>query len=122
MKIRIKGNSIRLRLSKSEVDVFAAEGIVEEATEFGNDTLVYAVKSYEAGNMSAEFVGGNVTIFIPKIMVQNWVGSDLVGLDYDMPVKNEKYLSILVEKDFKCMDAVIKEDQSDYFENPSKSC
>ena len=43
MKIRIKGNSIRLRLTKTEVDNFAANGFVEEKTEFGNNYFLYIV-------------------------------------------------------------------------------
>ncbi len=66
MKIRIKGNSIRLRLSKSEVDLFASQGFVREKTEFENGTFFYMVKNTTAENLSADFINGDVTLFVPE--------------------------------------------------------
>ena len=44
MKLRIRGNSARLRLTKTEVKHLAEKGLVEEKTDFGNgQTLVYAI-------------------------------------------------------------------------------
>ena len=122
MKIRIKGNTVRIRLSKTEVDLFAAKGYVEERTDFGTSTLIYAVKSTGNETMSADFVNGNITLYVPHHLLQQWAATNLVGLDYNMPVSNDAHLYILLEKDFKCIDAVATEDQSDYFENPAKSC
>ncbi|MFT6938435.1 MAG: hypothetical protein ACJA1N_002742, partial [Saprospiraceae bacterium] len=45
MKIRIKGNSIRYRLTKTEVEVFSREGYYSEETTFNGNTLVYALKA-----------------------------------------------------------------------------
>ena len=45
MKIRIKGNSVRVRLTRSEVDHFAETGYLEESTEFGNSHFLYALQS-----------------------------------------------------------------------------
>ena len=45
MKIRNKGNSLRIRLSKSEVNQLAGEGYMEEQTSFGNNALVYALQT-----------------------------------------------------------------------------
>ena len=122
MKVRIKGNSVRMRLSKSEVEAFAKEGYVEERTEFVNSTLIYSVKTTDAETLSAAYTSGNLTLFIPANLVEQWAFTDLVGLNYNMPVKNGRYLFILLEKDFKCIDDEVTEDQSDYFENPSKTC
>jgi hypothetical protein len=122
MKIRIRGNSIRIRLSKSEVALLAKDNYVEERTDFGNNTLTYAVRSTNGENMSANFIDGTITMMVPERLVQQWATTDLVSLDYNMPVNNNENLYILLEKDFQCIDAVVNEDQSDYFENPSKSC
>lgn len=121
MKIRIKGNSIRIRLSKSEVDLFAAKGYVEERTEFEHCSFFYAVKNTPAKNLSADFINGSITLFVPEHLAKKWATTNLVGLDHNMPVNNGSYLYILLEKDFKCIDAIVTEDQSDYFENPAKS-
>lgn len=122
MKIRIKGNAVRIRLSKSEVDLFAAEGYVEERTEFGSGILLYAVKSTNGETMSADFVDGNITLYVPDHLLRQWANTSQVSLVYEQPVSIDNFLSLLLEKDFKCIDAVISEDQSDYFENPAKSC
>ena len=122
MKIRIKSNSLRIRLSKSEVDLFAERGWVEEQTKFQNDSFSYAVKMADIDTISADFINGSITLYIPEHLAKNWTSTSLVGLDYTMPVGNDSHLYILLEKDFKCIDAAIQEDQSDYFENPAKFC
>ncbi|MEO6638508.1 MAG: hypothetical protein ABIN25_09535 [Ginsengibacter sp.] len=122
MKIRIKGNSIRLRLSKSEAALFALKGYLEERTDFGDSAFIYAVGSTEDENMSASFTMGNIIVHIPQHLLNQWATTNLVSLDYTMPLGDNKSLYILLEKDFKCIDAVVTEDQSDYFENPAKSC
>jgi hypothetical protein len=122
MKIRIRSNSVRIRLSKTEVDLFAKDGYVEERTEFINSTLVYAVKSSDGNTLSADFVNGNITLYVPANTLQQWASTDLVGLDYNMPLPNGSHLYLLIEKDFKCIDAAATEDQSDMYENPLKAC
>lgn len=41
MKIRIKGNSIRYRLTKTEVETFCETGSIKETTTFGNALFTY---------------------------------------------------------------------------------
>ncbi len=122
MKIRIKGNAIRFRLSKSEVAAFAKEGFVEERTEFGNSTFKYAVINTDNKIMSADFINGCIIMYVPKHLLEMWAATNEVSIVYDLPVSNGNFLNLLLEKDFKCVDALTTEDQSDYFENPAKSC
>src|SRR4051812_18872757 len=112
MKIRIRGNSVRIRLSKPEVATFVKEGYVEERTAFVNNAFVYAVKGTASDTLSADFVNGNLTLYVPASMLQQWASTDLVGLDYNMPLPGGSHLYLLIEKDFKCIDAPITEDQS----------
>jgi hypothetical protein len=122
MKIRIKSNSVRFRLSKSEVASLVANGYLEEKTEFESNTLKYIVTVTDASNMSIDFSNGNINLLAPQKLVQKWSSSNMISLEQMMPLKNEVQLHILLEKDFKCIDAIASEDQSDYFENPGKSC
>ena len=122
MKIRIKGNGVRFRLSKSEVAVFAEEGFVEEKTTFDNSIFKYAVISTDNKTMSADFINGSINLYVPKHLLEVWASTDQVSIVYDYTVSNGNLLHLLLEKDFKCIDAVTTEDQSDYFENPAKSC
>lgn len=122
MKIRIKGNSLRIRLSKTEVAIFARDGYVAEKTEFNNGSFIYAIKSSDDESLSAGFTNGNMTLFVPSQLLQQWASSNMVGLQHHMPLNNGNQLFLLIEKDFKCIDAGVTEDQSDYFENPLKAC
>ena len=123
MKIRIKGNSIRMRLTRSEVDEFAKTGYLEERTEFGNNLFLYALRNDpNATELSASFMGIKMTLRVPPSMAAEWTSSEKVGYNNNMDTGNGKKLFLLLEKDFKCIDAPPHEDQSDNFENPHVVC
>ena len=123
MKLRIKGNSIRLRLSRSEVNQFCKEGYLEEKTEFRNSDFVYALQSKEGiPNLTANFSEGKITMYVPVDIQKVWADNETVSYDSKMDLGNDDHLYLLLEKDFKCIDAPPNEDQSDNFENPRKVC
>ena len=122
MKIRIKGNSIRMRLSKSEVNRLGSEGYLEEQTQFVGSALIYALRSMkDTEQLSADFSDNKITVFAPEAFLKSWPQNEVVGIDANMPLLNTGSLYILIEKDFVCLDAT-SEDQSDNFENPNKTC
>lgn len=123
MKIRIKGNSVRIRLTRPEVDRFAETGYLEEKTEFGNSNFVYALESMEGiPGLDADFSEGKITMYVPADIPAAWAKNEVVGYDNNMDMGDGKKLFLLLEKDFKCIDAPAHEDQSDNFENPHKVC
>ena len=117
MKLRIKGNTIRLRLTKSEVGDFSSSFYVQEQTEFGQSIFSYSLKAVEQDFLSATLENNNLTIFIPKAKAQAWTTTGIVGISGEMEVGEGKKLYLLIEKDFKCLDETIA-DQSDNYENP----
>jgi Family of unknown function (DUF7009) len=118
MKIRLKGNSVRMRLSKTEVEKLTAEGYLEEQTSFGKNTFVYALRSKpDISELSAEYYDRKITLFIPESFIKNWEVNDVVGFDANVNIGSNEKLYLLVEKDFKCINET-EEDQSDNFENP----
>jgi hypothetical protein len=122
MKIRIKGNSIRFRLSKSEVARLENTGYLEEQTSFGENKFSYALQRMNGANqLSAKFDGGQITVYVPERLVQNWSVNGIVGFDASMPLTATDSLYILIEKDFVCLDETA-EDQNDNYENPNKTC
>ena len=122
MKLRIKGNSIRIGLSKSEVDYFGATGYLVEKTEFGNSELVYALQSKANSNeISANFEGNTVTVTIPENLKKEWVETEIIGLENKIDIGMGKQLFLLIEKDFVCLDNTL-EDQSDNYPNPNAVC
>jgi hypothetical protein len=118
MKIRIKGNTIRYRLTRSETDYFAKMKAIEEKTDFGTSSFIYAlISSKESTTVSADYYEGKITVRIPENISEEWTSTNKVGVDGEMEIGNGKNLYILVEKDFKCLDTT-NEDQSDNYENP----
>ena len=123
MKLRIKGNSVRLRLSKLEVERFAKESTLHETTNFGNHVFSYTVKSTEEKTMTATLTQASITLLVPSTQLMQWAGSNTqVGISQKMDIGNNETLSLLLEKDFKCIDANPEDDQEDFFENPDKVC
>lgn len=119
MKIRIKGNSIRYRLTKTEVETFCATGYFEETTDFGAKLFTYALKAQAGVDiLDAEFQGDKITLFLDSAKSNIWYQSNLVGFKHSVTKKNGGELSLLLEKDFVCMDETI-EDQSDNYPNPN---
>jgi hypothetical protein len=116
MKIRIKGNSLRYRLSKSDVDKFCSNGYLEETTDFGSQKLIYALQREDAQELQATLDSNKITVTMPTIMATEWQQTDRVGFD-----GQHNKLSLLIEKDFQCLDNVA-EDQSDNYPNPAGAC
>lgn len=117
MKIRIKGNTIRFRLTKTEVDTLCKEGYIEEITDFGDRTFSYAVQRSAIPTMAATFSENKLTLAISEDKVTNWETNQQVGFEHAMPVGDNKTLELLLEKDFACLDERL-EDQSDNYPNP----
>ena len=121
MKLRIKGNSLRLRLSKPEVEKLTVAKYIEERTSFGTNTFIYALRIKDDGEeLSANFEGGKITVFIPELFIKDWAVNNVTGFNSTEQLTDTASLNILVEKDFKCLDET--EDQSDNYENPNKTC
>jgi hypothetical protein len=122
MKLRIKGNSIRLRLGQSEVLRLAIDGAVEEFTEFGpfrTQRLGYAIcASPEQRGVIASFTDCRVVIRVPGSILQKWATTDQVSIEALQRTGGHADLRILIEKDFQCIDAATGESQEDAFPNP----
>ena len=122
MKIRIKGNSIRLRLTQTEVANFAQHGQIQEHTEFANATLTYILQSSnDVITPTATFNSNTITLQVPAAIANNWTSTDLIGFDHKQPLSKGEHLFLLVEKDFVCLDNTL-EDQSDNYPNPNAVC
>ena len=82
MKFRIKDNSVRLRLTRGEVDVVRERGIVEAKTCFpGGRELKYRVESSPASVSPAAFFSDNaVTVRLPEAAVLAWATTEQVSM------------------------------------------
>ena len=67
MKIRIKGNSIRYRLTKTEVETFCKEGLYEEQTEFKDHIFKYVLRSKNnISHLDADFKNDTITALLSQ--------------------------------------------------------
>ncbi len=118
MKLRIKGNSIRFRLTISDVAAFYENRFIQEITTFGDHNFSYALKSSDtAKSITAEFINDGILVTIPAELATKWVQTNEVGMSEEIPFSDGKKLFVLIEKDFKCLDET-SEDQSDNYANP----
>lgn len=118
MKIRIKGNSVRFRLTKTEVEVFCKEGIIKEQTVFASKTFTYCLQAKKGITLlEATYENDTITIYFPLEETTTWAISNRVGFHNGVDWNDNSALSLLVEKDFACLDTT-QEDQSDNYPNP----
>lgn len=123
MKLRIKGNSIRLRLSKSEVESFGKNGQFSDKISFGispSDKLTYSLETSWHEKVHALLLNGTITVFVPTEVAKNWVESDEVGIEAEQYLVNHSKLRIFVEKDFVCLKPRENEDETDNFLHPNQ--
>jgi len=122
MKLRIKGNSLRLRVSRSELTRLMQIGRIEETIRFAPEkdaTLTYALEQsvgYEA--MTVRWRPQEVAVLLPQEEARGWSEGDQVGLYCDCRV-GEEILAVMVEKDFACLDGT-EADNEDTFPNPNQ--
>ncbi len=122
MKLRIRGNSIRLRLGRSEVLRMILSGAVREITTFDlarRQRLEYAlVSDANVSAVTATFKDGSMVVRVPTHQVVAWGMTDQLGIDAIQTNSDGAALRILIEKDLECIDAPVGESQEDAFPRP----
>jgi hypothetical protein len=116
MKLRISGNSLRLRLSRSDVARLERFSCVEDAVEFGPDCkLSYSLAvSAESGAVHASLNGGSINVLIPRDTARSWIGTDSLTISAQQDIGEGKNLQILIEKDLKCAHKGLVENEDSY--------
>src|SRR5579863_2836339 len=113
MKLRLHSNTLRLRLSQSDVARLAESGRVEEKIEFApGQALVYALESRPAAAVAASFDGMRIEVVVPAELAAVWMESGETGIE-----GSGGTVKILIEKDFVCAHGP-KEENADAFPNP----
>lgn len=125
MKLRIRGNSIRFRLTKEEVARFGETGSVEEGIEFGagdGKKLFYRLEAAESSpEINADFENNRIILRIPKRTAEQWATTEQVGFEAKQISDEGKELRILVEKDFACLEPRGGEEDADAFPHPREN-
>jgi hypothetical protein len=138
MKLCIRGNSLRLRLLRGEIEQFGETGRVTETIRFGVSPaaqLSYVLEADgEVEEITTRFTDNRITVKIPARIAKNWVETDEVTLKSEQQIENgtqngagkngnfENILKILIEKDFVCLDRKNDPDNADAFPHPTGKC
>jgi hypothetical protein len=127
MKLRIRGNSIRLRLQRSEVRRLMESGRVDASLTFPQGKIFgYSIEiSNGTHTVCADCEESAIRERLPHEVAQNWALSDKVGIDESIPLPHGEFLRLLIEKDFACLkprSSGIFEDDSDAYPNPNPRC
>jgi hypothetical protein len=118
MKLRIKGNSIRLRLSQTEVDQLQLNNQISDEVAFAEEQkLVYILTIVDANTFSISFIDSEIKIQLPETAARQWLNPSEVSLSTTVKKENIE-LKLLVEKDFSCLKKRPHEDESDLFPHP----
>lgn len=120
MKLRILDNSVRLRLTRGEVDTLRDEGLVSARTGFpGGRDFHYVLESSPASVSPGAFLSDSVmAVRLPETTVLAWAATEQVSIHGEQLLDDGEKVSILVEKDFVCLVGREGEDESDMYPHP----
>ena len=104
MKLRIQDNSIRLRLTRSEVDALDADGSVAASVSFPDGArLEYSLETSSlTGQPRAQFSTDRLVVQVPQAIARQWAVTEEVSITGAQPLEDGE-LSLLIEKDFACL-------------------
>jgi hypothetical protein len=121
MKLRIKGDSLRLRVAPSELARLMERGRIEETIRFapeGDARLTYALEHADVREMEARYEPMRVTVVLPTASARAWAEGNDVGV-YGSIAVDTGQLELAVEKDWACLDKSDTEN-ADTFPNPNQ--
>jgi hypothetical protein len=120
MKLRIHGDSLRLRLSRSDVEQLRQTGVCSESLRFGpGSQLTYTLETSSRLTVDVEYRQDRIRVLLPLDMAQEWADSDQISLSLNRSDCGGP--SLLIEKDFQCLhrDGKNPAAADDAFPNPA---
>jgi hypothetical protein len=120
VKLRVRDNSIRLRLTQTEVELARTEGLVRGRVPLaGSSNFDYVLESSPATVKPEAHMSNNVlTVRVPETEILSWSRSDKVSISATQLLDGGDELNILVEKDFACLAPREGEDEADMYPHP----
>jgi hypothetical protein len=121
MKLRIKGNSLRLRVSRSELDRLMSGNRIEETIRFAPEPdarLTYVLESATSiSSTTVRYSQQRIAVVLNHDELRIWNETGQVGIYASVYVGSGELLGLVVEKDFACLDGS-DEENKDSFVNP----
>ena len=113
MKIRLFGDSIRLRLTQVEVETLSKGGVIESVIPFPGEAMACAVQPSE-GPLEVRHSAGRIMVSMPSTEeTRRWASSEEEGLYGSVGP-----LRIAIEKDYNCIHKPDSPDNAGTFPNP----
>jgi hypothetical protein len=121
MKLRIKGDSLRLRVTQTELARLIAEGRIEETIHFGPAAEARLTYALETGPgelpIQLRYEPGEVAVVLSHSAARQWAGTQQVGIEGEIDAGQAR-LALIVEKDFACLEH--REEDVDAFPHPKQ--
>ncbi|HMF78156.1 MAG TPA: hypothetical protein VK604_21035 [Bryobacteraceae bacterium] len=123
MKLRFRGNTLRLRVNQREVMALAEGNALQEQIIFpGENGLSYVLETCAEPAGKASFQQGTIRVSAPSKQVRDWADSSTnVGIYFDLAA-NGSVLKVAIEKDLECVDGPEDERDPEAFPRELKSC
>lgn len=122
MKLRIRGDSLRVRVTQDELAALGRGEAVMDALHFGldpADALRCEVSASEsAPALDATFDARTIRVAVPAAAVARLVATDEVGVSGERPLGDGRTMAVLLEKDFRCLVPRPGEDGTGAFDRP----
>lgn len=116
MKLRFRGNTLRMRVNQREVRTLAQGNALRERITFpGEHGLSYVLETSPEPVGSASFREGIIRVSAPSAEVNEWAASSTsLGIYFALPT-SDSILKIAIEKDLECVDGAEDERDPDAF-------
>jgi hypothetical protein len=128
MKLRIRSNSVRVRLDQEDLAELIEHGRVLDALHFGagsSHTFAYAVVigAAPSAHPRADYSSGFLVVTIDRGDAEAWSRGNQVGFDHEQAVPGGT-VRVILEKDFACLDRPEGDSAEDAWAlpNPSEVC
>ncbi|WP_339793241.1 hypothetical protein [uncultured Imperialibacter sp.] len=119
MKLRTRGNSIRLRLEQHEIKNLVTQGAITESIAFApNQSFKYTLAASTNGEFVGKYQNGEIRIEIPLSLAKSWSESEEEGIYQTLNANTDFEIKLAVEKDFQCLHKRPEEDETGLFPNP----
>lgn len=119
MKLRLRGNSIRLRLTQKEVNALAQGQDVRETTALApGHFLEFGIHPSTADRVQISPTPHGFFVIAPQNVLDQWAASDDEGFEASVAVSESDTTHILIQKDFACLKPRGEEDR-DTFAHPN---
>jgi len=119
MKLRIRENALRIRITQTELKFLLDGNEVKSAIQFPNQTILsYGLVPTANEATSVQYQENKVSIYLSYLDVETLGGETNVGVQSIHQTEGED-LNLLVEKDFSCLHPRDQED-ADTFPNPNQ--